>query len=69
MKTLVALTLATLMAAPTFVQSAAAAPSRHDVFSQSDQMLGNSEDLTQVGPVHRGPLYHGYPLSDWYIYD
>jgi hypothetical protein len=25
-------------------------------------------DYTQSGPNHTGPLYRGYPLSDWYIY-
>jgi hypothetical protein len=19
-------------------------------------------------PFHRGPIYHGYPLTDWYVY-
>ena len=69
MKTLVALSLVTLLAAPTFVQSATAAPPRYDVFRQSNQTpRGSYEDLTQTGPIHRGPIYHGYPLSDWYVY-
>jgi hypothetical protein len=72
MKTLIALSLATLMAAPTFIASAVAAPLGRDVAGQSDLALGARYDsgveLTQSGPIHRGPLYHGFPLSDWYIY-
>jgi hypothetical protein len=71
MKTLMALSWVTLIAVPTVIQSAAAAPRRHDVFHQSDQALGgpyySGVDLTQSGPIQRGPLYRGYPLSDWYI--
>jgi len=73
MKTLFALSLLALTAAPTFIPSAVAAPRLRDVAAQSDLTLGGRADsgidLTQAGPVHRGPLYHGYPLSDWYIYD
>jgi hypothetical protein len=71
MKTLTALSLLALMAAPTFVSSAAAAPLFHDVAGQSDLTLGgrySDVDLTQTGPIHAGPLFRGYPLSDWYIY-
>jgi hypothetical protein len=54
MKSIIAaLTLATLVAALT--QPAAAA----------SQTTG--ADYTQSGPNHTGPLYRGYPLSDWYI--
>jgi hypothetical protein len=66
------LSLATLIAAPSFVQSAAAAPSLARHSAQSEQGYGgrydSGLDLTQTGPIHRGPIFRGYPLSDWYIY-
>jgi hypothetical protein len=72
MKTLIALSLVSLMAAPTFIPPAVAAPMLRDVAGQSHLTLGggydSGVDLTQSGPIHRGPLYRGYPLSDWYIY-
>jgi len=72
MKTLIALSLLALTAAPTLIPSAVAAPRLRDGAGQSNLTLGRSDsgiDFTQAGPIHRGPLYHGYPLSDWYIYD
>jgi hypothetical protein len=57
LKSIPALIMATLVAA-TFTQPAAAATQRRDT----------GADYTQSGPNHTGPLYRGYPMSDWYIY-
>ena len=68
-KTLIAFGLATLIAAPAFAQSAAAAALHSTRLEQTDDGADDSRlDLTQSGPIHRGPNYRGYPLSDWYIY-
>jgi hypothetical protein len=57
MKSIIAaLTFATFVAA-TFTQPAAAATQTY-----------SGTDYSQSGPNHTGPLYRGYPLSDWYIY-
>jgi hypothetical protein len=67
MKMLIGLSLATLVAAPMFTQTADAAP----LASRSERTYAgaydSSVDLTQSGPIHRGPIYRGYSLSDWYI--
>ena len=68
-KTLIAFGLATLVAAPAFAQSAAAAVPHSTRFEQTHDGVDDSRlDLTQSGPVHRGPDFRDYPLSDWYIY-
>ena len=68
-KILIALGLATLVAAPGFAQSAAAAVRHSTRFEQTYDGADDSRiDLTQSGPIHRGPNCRGYPLSDWYIY-
>jgi hypothetical protein len=68
-RTLIALGLATLVAAPAFAQSAAAAALHSARFEQTyDGADASHLDLTQSGPIHRGPNFRGYPLSDWYIY-
>jgi len=60
-----ALIFATLVAA-TFTQPAAAlAQGWHD--SDQSRRIYTGADYTQSGPNHTGPLYRGYPLSDWYI--
>jgi len=65
LKPITALIVATVVAA-TFTQAAdAATKSRHDS-NQSGWTSG--PDYTQSGPNHTGPLYRGYPMSDWYIY-
>jgi hypothetical protein len=72
MKTWIVLTLVALIAAPILIQPAAADPLVRHRSSQSertsDQRYDSREDLTQIGPFHRGPIYHGFPLSDWYVY-
>jgi hypothetical protein len=56
MKTLIAvLALATLIAAPAFTQSAAAAPNA-------------GRDASPSGQNYNG-YYRGYPLEDWYRTD
>jgi hypothetical protein len=61
-----ALTFAILVAA-TWTQPAAAVPKGRHHANQSRRIYSNP-DYTQSGPNHTGPLYRGYPLSDWYIY-
>jgi hypothetical protein len=72
MKRFIALSVATVIATPTFTQFAAAAPLVRHQASQSEEAYAGPYDsrldLTQTGPIHRGPIYRGYPLSDWYIY-
>jgi len=72
MKTLVILGLVTLIAAPTFIQSVAAAPLLRRDSDQPRWIYGGAYDSrldpTQSGPIHRGPVFRGYPLSDWYVY-
>jgi hypothetical protein len=71
MKTLATFGLVTLIAAPTFIQSVAAAPLLRRDSDQSGRIYGGAynsrPDLTQSGPIHRGPVYRGYALSDWYL--
>jgi hypothetical protein len=56
MKSIIAaLTLATFVAA-TLTQPAAAGNRTY-----------TGTDYSQSGPNHTGPLFRGYPLSDWYI--
>jgi hypothetical protein len=56
MKSIIAaLTFATFVAA-TFTHPAAAAKRTY-----------RGTDYSQSGPNHTGPLFRGYPLSDWYI--
>jgi hypothetical protein len=66
MKSLIAALTLTTLAATTFTQPAAAfSHGRHD--SRQSGRIYSSPDYTQSGPNHTGPLYRGYPLSDWYI--
>jgi hypothetical protein len=60
-----ALIFATLVAA-TFTQPAAAVSQGRSDSDQSGRIYTGA-DYTQSGPNHTGPLYRGYPLSDWYI--
>ena len=72
MKTTIALSLATLIGAATFIQAAAIAPSvaRHSGKSEPSYAgrYAPRVDHPQSDPFHRGPIYNGYPLSDWYVY-
>src|SRR5262245_40932884 len=61
-----ALTFAILVAA-TWTQPAAAVPKGRYNANQSRRIYSNP-DYTQSGPNHTGPLFRGYPLSDWYIF-
>jgi hypothetical protein len=66
LKPITALIVATIVAT-TFTQPAAAATKgRHD--SNQSGWTNSGPDYTQSGPNHTGPLYRGYPMSDWYIY-
>jgi hypothetical protein len=56
MKSIIALTFATLVAA-TFTHPAAA-----------ENRTYTGTDYSQSGPTHTGPQFRGYALSDWYIY-
>jgi hypothetical protein len=60
-----ALIFATLVAA-TFTQPATAL-AQGWLDSDQSRRIYTSADYTQAGPNHTGPLYRGYPLSDWYI--
>ena len=72
MKTIIALSLATLIGAATFIQAEAVTPSVASHSGKSKQShagrYDSRLDRTQSDPFHRGPIYNGYPLSDWYVY-
>jgi hypothetical protein len=66
MKTLIAaLSLATLIAAPTFTQSATAAPNARRDASQSGRNYSNSYYDGGYYKHNGTPYYQGYPLSEW----
>ena len=67
MKSIISVSTFAILVAVTFTQPAAAVSQERRDSNQSGRIYTGAADYTQSGPNHTGPLYRGYPLSDWYI--
>jgi len=65
MKSIISVSTFAILVAVTFTQPAAAISQGRRDSNQSGRIYTGA-DYTQSGPNHTGPLYRGYPLSDWY---